>query len=168
MENEHKLIKKIKGIFFNYIGDYHKDFVNTTIKIMRKMNYIGLGKLGQSIHHITYYFKDENNIDKITIYFRKAGIKPEDIDGFLLKKKNEKEELSPYEKSLLNIWTVHYKTGKTSENKIVDSIVRELHKLKNKWTENNISYKNLSEEDIDKLKIDAEELIKEITKYEKI
>lgn len=168
MENKHKLIKKIKGMFFNHNGNYHKDFVNTTIKIMRKINYIGLGKLGQSIHHVNYYFEDNNNIEKMTINFRKSGIKPEDIDGFLLKKKNEKEELSSYEKSLLNMWLVHYKTGKTSENKLIDSIIKELHKLKNKWTDNKIYYKDLSKEEIDKLKNDAEELIKKITKYEKI
>ena len=163
-----ELIKKVKGIYFDHNGCYNEEFVNSTIKTFRKLNYTGLGILYQSIHHINYMFNDEKNIDKIVIKFRKAGIKPEDIDGFHLMKKKEKEQLTSYEQLTYGMWKKHYDSDKTFENKQILTIVRELQKLKNKWGLTNVSYKNIEQYEIEELKKEAEDLILAVTKYERM
>lgn len=162
------LIKKIKGIFFNHNGKYNKNFVDSTIKIFRKLNCVSMGITHQSIHHINYNSNKDGTIEKIVINFRKMGVKPEDIDGFMLEKKKEKEGLNNYEQLIYGIWKYHYDTNpNTMESKMINVIAQELHILKNKWTENNTeTYGNMSEEYREELKLECENIIKKITKYE--
>lgn len=164
-ENKYKKTKKIKGMFFNYNKD--EELVNSTIKTFRKLNYVGLGKINQSIHHINFIDSKYGLLDKIIISYRPSGIKPEDIDGFLLENKKEKEKLSDYENGLYIIWKNHYDKGITQENKITNKILIKLHELKSKWTNQSIiPIYTMSNEYQEELKEEAEEIAKSLYKYE--
>lgn len=166
--NEHtkyKYTDKIKGMFLNFNID--KTYIDNTIPIFRKLNLISLGRTQQSIHHINYNHTKKGDLKNIQINFRPRGIKPEDIDGFMLEKKKEKKELSNYEQILYGMWLCHYKKNKTNENKIQDSIMKSMHKLKCKWT--NTQYtplKTMPKEYIDELTEESKDIIMKITKYE--
>ena len=163
----HTCIGKINGMYINYIGKYNKEYVNCTIKPFRKLNNVTIGLQQQSIHHINYIFGEEDTIDKIVIGFRPMGIKPEDIDGIVLSKKKEKEGLTSYEQLLYGIWKYHYSQGRTKENKLINSIVRELHILKSKWEGVRVTaFEKMSDEYKQELLLEAEDIIFHITKYE--
>ncbi|NCD07181.1 MAG: hypothetical protein EOL97_13785 [Spirochaetia bacterium] len=162
---EHICKGKIKGIYINYVGEYDKEYVDAMIKPLRKINNISIGINQQSIHHVNFIF-DNKSVTKISIGFRPMGVKPEDIDGPMLSLKKEKEGLNVYEQLLYGIWQYHFKQGRTKENKLIDSIIKELHNLKNKWTNDNIDYNSTSQEYKDNLKKEANDIIVKLIKYE--
>lgn len=162
-------LKKIKGIYINYRGKCNKSYINSTLKLVRSFNYATLGLLNQSVHHTSYNFDDNGILEKVNISFRPSGIKPEDIDGFLLEKKHENVGLNNYEHLIYSIWKSHYNNGMTIENKQIDSIVNDLHRMKCKWTNTPFIELNLVDDDyIDELKEEALTMMSHITRYENV
>jgi hypothetical protein len=165
-KSKHILIKKIKGMFFNHNGRYIKEYVDNTTHLFRKLNYITMSLLQQSIHHVTFYTNKYDELEKIQINFRPLGIKPEDIDGFLLEKKKQKEGLSHYEQILYGMWTTHYDKNKTYENKMINDISKQIYKLKQKWSDNTMTpFKDLSEEELNELKEESKSIYLSTMKY---
>lgn len=166
-EYKHNTIGKVKGMYFNYSGKKNDEYMNTSVKSLRKLNNITIGLLQQSIHHVNFISDENGIIEKMTIGFRPMGIKPEDIDGIELEKKKEKEGLNNYEQLLYGIWKYHYNQGRNIESKIVYTIAKELHILKSIWKEELlIHYEKMPDEYKEEMEKQARNIMLKLNKYE--
>jgi len=166
-EKPHTFLKKVHGIYINYSGTLNEEYIDSSIKSIRKMNYNALSVTGQSIHHINYIFDIDGDIEKVIFGYRKFGIKPEDIDGLFLRKKKEKEGLSSYEQILYGIWCYHYEKGHGVEYNQLATIKKELHKLKCIWSGSKLTnYEHLSTEEKKNMEEECLTMMENILKYE--
>ena len=162
---ENICVGKWKGIYFNvnrpdYNEEYFEKIKNDIIKINAKT----LIYNHQSIHHINFYINERGTFDKVQILFRRAGIKPEDIDGVKLLHKEKEGTLTYYESILLQLWRIHYDKGILPINPKVERFMINIARLRRQMDKNYPQLENMSQEELKALEYDALEFIRSVDK----
>ena len=166
-EPKHYNIGKFNGIYYNCNrSDINTEYIKNIKKYTRNINYKTLSLYYQSIHHINILLDDNNNLDKIQLNFRNAGIKPEDINGIELVNKIENgEKLTDYENILYMMWSFHYNKGLTKENKQLENVVKYLYDRDKELGIYTTKFEELDTNHLSNLYKQAMELITIIEKY---